>query len=79
MLEAEQEMNQGNTGLVAEDGLRNRQSFCIICNTIWGLSMWCEPSESTIGVDRDGDLVAGNDGEAATEQKASNQEEQVNE
>lgn len=79
MLEAEQEMNQGSTGLVAEDGLRNRQEFCTICNTIWGLSMWCEPSECTIGMDRDGDMVAGSDGEHATEQKAMNQEAQANE
>lgn len=79
MLEAEQEMNQGSTGLVAEDGLRNRQMFCTICNTIWGTTMWCEPSECTIGMDRDGDMVAGSDGEAATEQKAMNQEAQANE
>ena len=80
MLEAEQEMNAGNTGLVAEDGLRNRQDFCIIANTIWGTSMWCEPSECTMGVDRDGDMVAGSDGEAATEQKAAAaQEEPTNE
>lgn len=69
MLEAEQEMNAGNTGLVAEDGLRNRQAFCTIANTIFGSSMWCEPSESTIGIDRDGDMVIGNDGEAATARK----------
>ena len=69
MLEAEQEMNGGNTGLVAEDGLRNRQYFCTIVNSIFGSLMWCEPSECTIGIDRDGDMVAGNDGEAATSQK----------
>lgn len=79
MLEAEQEMNAGNTGLVAEDGLRNRQDFCVIANTIWGTSMWCEPSECTIGIDRDGDMVAGDDGEASTEQKAEAQEEQADE
>lgn len=69
MLEAEQEMNAGNTGLVAEDGLRNRQEFCVIFNSLFGFQMWCEPSECTIGMDRDGDMVAGNDGEAATERK----------
>lgn len=69
MLEAEQEMNGGNTGLVAEDGLRNRQTFATIANSIWGGSIWCEPSECTIGMDRDGDMVAGSDGEAATERK----------
>ena len=74
MLEAEQEMNAGNTGLVAEDGLRNRQTFCVIANSIFGSMMWCEPSECTLGVDRDGDMVAGNDGEAATETKMAAQE-----
>ena len=77
MLEAEQEMNAGNTGLVAEDGLRNRQYFATIVNSIFGTVMWCEPSECTIGVDRDGDMVAGNDGEAATEQKMAGGNEDV--
>jgi hypothetical protein len=75
MLQAEQEMNAGNTGLVAEDGLRNRQMFATICNSWFGTMMWCEPSECTLGVDRDGDMVAGDDGEAATEQKMAAQEE----
>lgn len=70
MLEAEQEMNAGNTGLVAEDGLRNRQMFATIANSYFGTMMWCEPSECTLGIDRDGDMVAGDDGEAATEKKA---------
>lgn len=76
MLAAEQEMNAGNTGLVAEDGLRNRQTFCVIANSIFGGSMWCEPSETTIGMDRDGDMVAGSDGEAANTQKAAAQTEE---
>ena len=74
MLEAEQEMNAGNTGLVAEDGLRNRQTFATIANSIWGTSIWCEPSECTLGIDRDGDMVAGSDGEAANEMKQGGQE-----
>lgn len=74
MLEAEQEMNAGNTGLVAEDGLRNRQMFATIANSIFGTMMWCEPSECTIGIDRDGDMVAGNDGEHSTERKMAIQE-----
>lgn len=76
MLEAEQEMNAGNTGLVAEDGLRNRQEFATIVNSIFGSAMWCEPSECTIGIDRDGDMVAGDDGEHSTEAKAAQANEQ---
>ena len=71
MLEAEQEMNAGNTGLVAEDGLRNRQEFATIFNSIFGTNIWCEPSECTLGMDRDGDMVAGSDGEHANMQKAA--------
>ena len=55
MLEAEQEMNAGNVGLVMTDGLTLRQHFCNIVNSIWGLGMWCEASEVVIGVDRNGD------------------------
>ena len=72
MLAAEQEMNAGTTGLVLEDSLRNRQYSSTIANSIWGGMMWCEPSECTMGIDRDGDMVAGSDGEAATAQKAAN-------
>ena len=78
MLEAEQEMNAGNTGLVAEDGLRNRQDFCVIVNSIFGGSMWCEPSEATLGVDRNGDMIAGSDGDAANtvkQEAAANDDE----
>lgn len=71
MLEAEQEMNGGNTGLVAEDGLRNRQEFATIVNSIFGSAIWCEPSECTLGIDRDGDMVVGNDGEDSTERKVA--------
>jgi hypothetical protein len=79
MLAAEQEMNAGNTGLVAEDGLRNRQDFCVIANSIFGTNMWCEPSETTLGIDRDGDMVAGSDGEAATATKAAMNDDGGNE
>ena len=74
MLAAEQEMNGGATGLIMEDGLRNRQTFCTIVNSIFGSAMWCEPSETTLGVDRDGDFVAGSDGDAANSQKQMAQE-----
>lgn len=59
ILEAEQEMNTGNVGLVMRDKLQNRQDFCNIANSIWGLDMWCEPSEVVIGMDTTGDGVAG--------------------
>ena len=55
MLEAEQEMNAGNVGLVFQDGLSIRQNFCDIVNSIWGLGISCEPSETVIGLDRNMD------------------------
>lgn len=61
VLEAEQEMNTGNVGLVMRDSLQNRQDFCTICNSLWGLNMWCEVSETVIGMDTTGDGVAGDD------------------
>ena len=76
MLEAEQEVNQGNVGLVLRDSLQCRQDFCNIVNSIWGLDMWCEVSETVIGMDTTGDSVAG-DNEAG--QKEAIMEEQTNE
>lgn len=76
MLEAEQEMNAGNVGLIAEDGLRNRQEFCDIFNSWFGTEMWCEPSEVTLGMDRDGDMVAGGD-EPTSNSPANNNNTEV--
>lgn len=46
MLEAEQKMNTGTNSLVYTDGLKYRQDACTIINSIWGLSVWCDKSES---------------------------------
>lgn len=64
ILESEQEMNTGNVGLVMKDSLWQRQHFCNVCNSIWGLNMWCEPSETAIGIDMGGDGIA-DDSEAS--------------
>lgn len=66
MLEAEQEMNAGNVGLVMRDRLQNRQDFCTLVNSIWGLNIWCEPSEAALGIDLDGDMVAGDNEDQGT-------------
>lgn len=58
MLQSEQDMNAGNTGLIMQDGLTLRQNFCNIVNLLFDYSIWCEPSETTIGVDRDMNGVA---------------------
>ncbi len=58
MLEAEQEMNAGHAKLAYQDGLSMRQRFCDIVNSIWGLGIWCEPSESVLAMDMNGDGIA---------------------
>ena len=82
MLEAEQEMNSGNTGLVAEDGLRNRQRFCDIFNSIFAEELdgllAVAPSECTLGIDRNGDAVAGNDQEPEVPPTQSPNNQEVN-
>lgn len=57
-LNAEQAMNQSNTGLIYQDGLEIRQHFCNIVNSIWGCGIWCDVSEDAVGLDMDGDGVA---------------------
>lgn len=59
VLESEQAMNQGNTSLVLQDSLKYRQDACTIINSIWGLNMWCMPSETVSNVDMNGDGVIG--------------------
>lgn len=59
ILESEQEMNTGNVGLVLRDSLQYRQTACTLCNSIWGTSMWCEVSETVLGMDTTGDGIAG--------------------
>lgn len=57
MLQDEQDMNAGPVELVLQDGLSIRQNFCNIVNSIWDLGIWCEPAESAIDADLDGDGV----------------------
>lgn len=55
LLNAENEVNQSNIGLVYQDGLSIRQNFCNIVNSIWDLGIWCEASENETMNDIDGD------------------------
>lgn len=61
MLEAEQGMADANVGLVLQDSLALRQHFCDVVNSIWGLNIWCEASETVLNVDRNLDGQAGGD------------------
>lgn len=62
MLESEQAMAGGASSLVYDDGLKNRQRFCDIVNSIWMLGIECIPSENVTG-----DM--NNDGMIADEQE----------
>lgn len=49
-LQTEADLNAGGgIGAIMQDGLTNRQNFCDIVNSIWGLGIWCEVSETEIG------------------------------
>jgi hypothetical protein len=54
-LQAEAAINGGPIGLVEQDGTSIRQNFCNIANSIWGLGIWCEPSENVLAADQNGD------------------------
>ena len=76
VLESEQSMNQGKASLVLQDKLKNRQDFCDIVNSIWGLGIWCEISESVLGIDRDLDGEASeNDPQTTSYEGGSNDDE----
>lgn len=64
-LVSEQEMNAGggSIGLIMQDGLSIRQRFCDIVNSIWGIGIWCDVSETVSGTDKDmdGELSDQND------------------
>lgn len=51
VLQTEQQMNSSNVGLVYQDGLTIRQKFCDIVNSIWGLGISVEPSETVSNMD----------------------------
>lgn len=68
-LQSEQDMNRGNTGLIYDNGLARRQRWCDIINSIWDIGMWCEPEESVIGMDTNGDgMITNNEDQSGTMQ-----------
>ena len=75
VLEAEQKMNTGTTGLVLRDSLQCRQDACRIINTYFGLQIWCEPSEVVVGMDMNGDMMAGSDEDMGTNQYGTDEGE----
>lgn len=78
-LESEQAMNTGNTGIVYNDGLKIRQHFCDVVNSIWGLGIWCMPSEQAMGIDMSGDGIAMDEEDQSGTAQGEQPEEVVNE
>lgn len=74
MLEAEQKMNTGTTGLILRDSLQNRQDACNIINSVWGLNIWCEPSEVIMGVDTNGDMQLGSNEDMNSNQQSEGED-----
>ena len=83
MLQKEQDLAGGATSLVYEDGLYQRQMAATIANSIWGTEIWCEPAEAVIGIDTNGDMIAGGDNDTSTSSSptinTSNKEETADE
>ena len=48
-------MNQGNVGLIYNDGLLLRQYAAICANSLWGTNIWCEADETIAGLDKNMD------------------------
>lgn len=80
MLEAEQAMSGSgsSTGLVFQDSLAIRQRFCDIVNSIWGLGIWCLPSENQVG-DLGQDGIIGDEDLNGTESNPDNEGGSLNE
>lgn len=55
MLESEQDMNSGRSKSALIDGLNWRQRACDIATALWGIGMSYELSETSIGMDFNGD------------------------
>lgn len=76
LLNAEEEVNQSNVGLVYQDGLSIRQNFCNIVNSIWDLGIWCEASENETMIDQDGDGMITDENEDGAQSGVESSEEE---
>ena len=58
ILESENAINYSTVLSAFSDGLKQRQEAANIINSIWGLDIWVEPAEASLGMDMDGDGMA---------------------
>lgn len=61
-------------GFPLSDGLKLRQDACDIINSIWGVGISCETSETALSTDTDGDMVA-DDSEGGTVNEPDQEDE----
>ena len=76
---AELGTNNSPVSMVYQDSLTLRQEFCLIVNSIWGLNIWCIPSESVMGLDQNMDGVAYDTGDAPVDDNDYSNNEEVSE
>ncbi|MBQ0097979.1 MAG: hypothetical protein KBS62_03460 [Oscillospiraceae bacterium] len=74
VLQSEQDMNTGSAGMVLQDCLSQRQEFCNIVNSIWGLGIWCDIAEVSADADLNADGVLADEQNNAMAQDNSNEE-----
>ena len=71
----ENAINMGTSGYVLKDALYNRQQFCTIVNSTWGLDIWCEPDEISVGADQDLNGIVGGGYDEQVQPTNNNNEE----
>ena len=78
ILQSELDAINNNVSLINADGLSIRQNFCHIVNSIWGLGIWCEPSDAARGKDQDhlGATLLPNQGSQAAGGEENNDDNQ---
>lgn len=78
ILQSENDMNSSMSNIVLDDCVKRRQTFCTICNSIWGTSMWYEPNEKAEMQDRNRDGMLGNDNTGEQSGVTTNNTEESN-
>ena len=80
-LQSEANMAGASANFVLQDGLKIRQHWCNIINSVWGLGYWCEISEAAAGIDKnlDGEVSDEQDGQELPVDNAAPAQEEVTE
>lgn len=76
---AELGTNTSTVSMIYQDSLKLRQDFCILVNSLWGLEIWCDPSESVLGLDNNMDGFAYDTGNVPIDDNNYSNNEEVSE